>query len=418
MRAHADWASRLNVLWYLMPLLLVAAALAEDAAPPALKALYDQHQWFALRDALQEKTAPPLYKGAVAAAFNQNKEAEIYLAEVIKRNPTSDDAVEAHEMLSKLYARSGRYKDALQQLDELRQIRPNRADVENVRTLFAAWGKYPDQSASYAISARVRADVQKDGVKLPVTVHGKTVNWLWDTGFNFCMMSESEAKMLGVPVDESSSRVADSSGGTTTMRTAVVDELAVGSFHLRNVAFLIMPDSQEPMSDWQPGERGILGLPVALAFGSFSWKSDGTFEIRPGTHAQSAHQNLYLDGISPIVRVYFEDKPLDFALDTGDQAGTQLWQRFADDFPALMAERGSKGNQKVDQVGGANDRPTTVLPEVTLQVGGLDTTLRPAQVFARPVGDYFRYGLLGMDVLSQAHEVRVDFGSMKLELVK
>lgn len=418
MQSHADWVSRLKVLWPLVPLLLVVSSLAEVGGQPELKTLYNQHQWFALRDAVQENAVPPLYKGAVAAAFNQNKKAENYLAEVIKRNPTSDDAAEAREILSKLYVRSGRYKDATNQLEELLRIRPNRPDVENVRTLFAAWSKYPDQSIPKAAAASIHADVQKDGVKLPVTIHGKTVHWLWDTGFNFCMMSESEAKMLGVAVDETSSKVADNSGGTTSMRTAVVDDLAVGGFHLRNVAFLIMPDSQEPMSDWELNERGILGLPVALAFQSFSWKSDGTFEIRPETHAQSAHQNLCLDGISPIVRVHFEGKPLDFALDTGDQAGTQLWQRFADDFPALLAARGSKGNQKVDQVGGANDRPTTVLSEVMLEVGGLKTTLRPAHVFSKPVGDDFRYGLLGMDVLSQAHEVRVDFGSMKLELVK
>ncbi len=418
MRSLADCVSRLNVLWFLIPLLLNAASLAEEAAPPALKMLYNQHQWFALRDATKGKATPLLYQGAVAAAFNQNEEAERYLAEIIKRNPASDDAEEAHEILSKLYARSGRYKDALYQLDELRRVRPNRADVENVRTLFAAWSKYPDQSIPKATPARVRADVRKDGVKLPVVIHGKTAHWLFDTGFNFCMMSESEAKTLGISIDEASSKVSDSAGGTTTMRTAVVDEMAVGSFHLRNVAFLIMPDEQEPMSDWQPGERGIIGLPVALAFQSFSWRSDGIFEIRPETRKQPAHRNLCLDGLSAIVRVNFEGKPLDFAFDTGDQAGTQLWQRFADDFPALLAERGSKGNQKVDQVGGANDRPTTVLPEVTLQVGGLDTTLRPAQVFSKPAGDEFHHGLLGMDVLSQAREVRVDFGSMKLELAK
>ena len=142
-------------------LLLTVTSLAEVAGPPELKALYNQHEWFALRDALQGKAVAPLYKGAVAAAFNQNKEAERYLAAVIKESPASDDAVEAHEMLSKLYVRSGEYKNALYELDELRRIRPNRNDVENVRTLFAAWSKYPDQSVPRATTATVHADVQK-----------------------------------------------------------------------------------------------------------------------------------------------------------------------------------------------------------------------------------------------------------------
>lgn len=31
------------------------------------------------------------------------------------------------------------------------------------------------------------------------------------------------------------------------MHTAVVDDLAIGYTHIRNVAFLILPDSQQPM---------------------------------------------------------------------------------------------------------------------------------------------------------------------------
>jgi hypothetical protein len=60
---------------------------------------------------------------------------------------------------------------------------------------------------------------------------------------------------------------------------------------------------------------------------------------------------------------------------------------------------------------------TIALPEIQLRVGGLHTTIRPAQVFAKPVGDGFHHGLLGMDVLSQAREVSIDFRSMMLELL-
>ena len=39
--------------------------------------------------------------------------------------------------------------------------------------------------------------------------------------------------MLGIAIDESSATIADFVGGTTRMRTAVVDELAVGDVQLR-----------------------------------------------------------------------------------------------------------------------------------------------------------------------------------------
>jgi hypothetical protein len=33
-----------------------------------------------------------------------------------------------------------------------------------------------------------------------------------------------------------------------------------------------------PMSDWQPGERGVIGLPIVIALQSIGWRSDGTFQ--------------------------------------------------------------------------------------------------------------------------------------------
>jgi len=59
------------------------------------------------------------------------------------------------------------------------------------------------------------------------------------------------------------------------IRTAVIDELSIGDTRLRNVAFLVLSDSQEPMSDMPLGERGLIGIQVPIAVQSLGWKSDG-----------------------------------------------------------------------------------------------------------------------------------------------
>jgi hypothetical protein len=66
-------------------------------------------------------------------------------------------------------------------------------------------------------------------------------------------------------------------------------------------------------------------------------------------------------------------------------------------------------------VGGSNVRETVSAAGTQLRVGGLSTTLQPAQIFFKPVGDDFHHGLLGMDLLSQARKIRIDFASMTLE---
>jgi hypothetical protein len=109
------------------------------------------------------------------------------------------------------------------------------------------------------------------------------------------------------------------------------------------------------------------------------------------------------------------DKPLEFVLDTGNQAGTQLWERFARDFPGMVSQ-GSKTTKQVRQIGGASEREIVVMPELRLRVGGFDSVLQPANVFSKPVGNDLQHGNLGLDVLSQAAEVTLDFQSMSLTL--
>jgi hypothetical protein len=107
---------------------------------------------------------------------------------------------------------------------------------------------------------------------------------------------------------------------------------------------------------------------------------------------------------------------LDFVLDTGDQSNTQLWRRFGAEFAYLLKKRGMPSRERITTVGGSNVRETVRLPELLLQVGGLETRLRPARIYAKPTGDETHHGLLGMDVLSQAREVRIDLSQMRLDL--
>jgi hypothetical protein len=87
------------------------------------------------------------------------------------------------------------------------------------------------------------------------------------------------------------------------------------------------------------------------------------------------------------------------------------------DFDLFVKQHGTKSQQRVTQVGGSNLRETTMLPEITFRVGGLDATLRPAQVFSKPFGDDRHHCLLGLEVLSQAREVLIDFQSRSIELL-
>jgi hypothetical protein len=405
-----------TVLLLCLPLLLTGWAAGQT---PDLKHLYEQHRWAELRERLKTvEAAPPLYSGAVASAWNHITDAEKDLKEVIEGAPDSAEAAEAHEQLGYIYARSGRYRDVVRELDSILRTNPGRADVRNIRLIYSAFAKHEDQSIERYRPTAIHADISKEGIVLPISTHGKTVHWLLDTDFNMCAMSESEAKLLGVVTTETPAQAGDFASGTVKVRTAVINELSIGAIRIHNVAFLVIPDSQPPMNGLPPGHRGLIGFPVVWAMRALEWTNGGRLNIGfpPENHARS-ESNLFFDGLSAVTKVGYDGKNLDFILDTGNVAGTELWQRFANDFPDVIKLHGIQKKQTLTEIGGSRDRETTVLPEVELRIGGFETTLRPAPIFAKPVGDDFHHGLLGMDLLSRAREVRIDFRSMTLQLL-
>jgi hypothetical protein len=262
-------------------------------------------------------------------------------------------------------------------------------------------------------------EVTQTGVLLPLTVNGSRVNWLLDTGANVTMTSDAEAARLGLVIRDSEGRAADLAGGSASVRTAIVPRVVIGRTQFENVPFLVMPADQMPWKDLPPGRQGILGLPLAIALDALRWTRTGV--CHTGSTAINASSlptspNLRYDRLHVVTKVDVDGRTLEFLLDTGNQAGTQLWERFGKDFESLVKERGRKGSVRVTQIGGATDRDIIVIPGVQLKVGGKDTSLAEGKLFSRPVGDDRFHGLLGMDVLSQATEVAIDFRSMTLTL--
>ena len=234
-RASWGMATRITRTIALIPVLLIAA-LAHAQAGDSLRSLYDQHRYFELRDAIKDQNAPPLFPGAVASAFNDTKRAEKYLNRAIKLEPTSDEAYEAHGQLAYLFARLGRNREVVQQFDRMLAIKPNSPGVQNARSMFAGFSRYPDQAFGKKHSTKVRgATVSKDELTIPVSVHERALNWIVDTGANISVISESEAQMLGLTVGNEKAVFNDLNGGSAAMRTTVIDRLTIGEIEVRNV---------------------------------------------------------------------------------------------------------------------------------------------------------------------------------------
>ena len=301
-------------------------AVAQVDNEKSLGQLLEAGRWFELRDALEGTSAPALYEGAVAAAFDRIEDAETSLRQAIREASTVGIANEARELLSGLYLRLGRSADAGRLFDEILQVAPDRSDIEIARALFGAFSDSENQTVEAHQPATFRC-VEDGSLQMPVLVNGTPVTWGVDTGANVTMLSESEAQMLGIAIDETTARASDLAGGATAARPAVADHVVIGGTALRHVRMLVLPDSQPPFNEIEPGERGVIGLSVFVALETLHWTTAGPCRTGPSADPGADHRpNLTFDQLFLVTRAESDGRELDFVFDTGNHSGTSVFR--------------------------------------------------------------------------------------------
>lgn len=380
----------------------------------SLKALYDAHRWFELRDAVAKGGAPLFFQGAVTCAFNDLHRCEKHLASVIKSQPKSDQALQAHRLLTYAYLRQGKYREALAQADAVLALKPGDSDVQGDRPFLAVLSESPEQEVAH----RKFTSLHLADAGLPISINGAPATYWFDTGANVSAISQAEAKRYGLRVLAAPVKIGDVTGTQFDSQIAVADEVSIGSVRLKHVAFLVLSDQQPPFNQSPPGQRGLIGLPVLLALQRLVWRSDGEFEIGSKSATKTArHADLCFDGQHPIVQVQYEGRSLAFTLDTG-ATNTDLYPPFAAMFPELLRTAAKTDSYKIEGAGGAKTLNATVVPSLPFSIGGFPVVLKPAGILREFTveNSKFFHGNLGIDLLQQAHKTTFDFRAMTLTL--
>lgn len=407
--AHLCKPSAIASCWILLVSLCFSAR-QDDAN---LKSLYDSHQWFELRDSVRKGGASAFYQGAVACAFNDVRGCERKFRDVFHSTPMSDDAVEAHRILASAYFTHGEYKKALAEVDAILALRPTDGDALGGRPVLAAFSDTPDQQ----LNGR-HTTVQLEDGGLPFSINGVHATYWFDTGAELSVLTESEAKRFALRVRPTSGQVGDVNGTQINTKIAVADELSIGSIRIKHVAFLVLPDNQPPFNEQSPGSRGLIGIPVLLAFETFVWGADKSFEIGIKSSRDNASDAaLCFDGNHPLLQVAYENRALQFTLDTG-ATNTDLYPPFAAAFPQLIHSATRTDSYKMEGVGGAKYMEAATLESLKFSIGGFPTTLKSVGVLLKPTTNASRFfaGNLGIDLLQQAQKTTFDFRRMTLQL--
>ena len=375
-------------------------------------AIDDGRQWF--EPGADRSANSGIRRAAIAAAFNEAA-AETLLRGIIRSNPRSDDASQAHELLSRTYLRTGRYKRLIDNLDQWAASFPNRPEVQEEKSDVEQFRGLPDQRNGAHRVSTLRHDPGDWSV--PVSINGKSATYLLDTGAWISVMTESEATRLGLEIRAGSGVLGDPSGKGVTVRTAVARDVRLGEMRFQRVSFAILPN-QEPWSSIPPGEGGILGMPIWLAVRHVKWSDRGTWELggRSGAVDRSS-RNVVFSENRLLVAMSISGTRVFGIVDTGAN-GTDLNANFAEEFPALL-QNGTRETRDITGLGGTTSVSSIILSEVLLEIGPTRVVLRPAHVTLQrtaAIGGTCCIGNIGRDVLGQTGQFVLDLSAMTLKL--
>ena len=383
------------------------AVVATQTPPPAR--VDDGRQWVDAKPAITADS-PAILRGAIAAAFNDVATAEPLLQKIIRSQPKSEDAHEAHLLLSRIYLRSGQYKRLLENLEawaasfsDRNEVRTDQRDMELFRGL-------PDQVNGPRQPMTLPHDKGEGEFSAPVSINGKSAEYLFDSGAWISTITEAEAVRLGLEIRKGAGVVGDSSGKNVTVRTTVAKEVRIGPMRFQNVSFIVLPS--------QDG-GGILGIPVLLALSRLQWSNDGTWQLAgPAGKNEPEAANLVFFENRLLLALRVSNARVFVALDTG-AIDTDLNSNFADQFKELIQSKGTRGSRDITGVGGTATVDSIALPELTFDILGTPATLRPAHVTLQRtsgMGGKCCIGNVGRDLLLQTGRLIIDFSTMTLKI--
>ena len=392
--------------------ILAAGLSTTPAGELKAQGIDDGRPWLASR-ALPPPNASPILRAAAASARNQ-PQSERLLLRIVRSQPASEEARQAHDLLSRIYLRTGQYRRLLENLDQWSRSFPNDPqvpkDLEQFRGL-------PDQINGPRRVSNLTHGPEKD-FNAPILINGKRAAYLLDTGAWLSVMTESEAKRLGLPVRASAGLLMESSGKGVNIKTAIAKDLKVGSTVFHDVSFAILPDV-EPWRSMPVGRAGIIGVPILLHLGCIRWRQDRSWTLgcAPARN-DSAPPNLVFYKNRILLSSLADKDQVFMTLDTGAET-TDLNTNFAQQFAGQIQRQGVKDQTSVIGAGGTSVIESVTLPAVDFSIGGGMVSLRPAHVTMQnnpAMGGDCCIGNAGLDLLLQTGALTIDFSSMSLRL--
>jgi len=414
--------------------LFVTYALHAETNPP-LDSLLQRRHYFQLREALAspDKTVLPEHRRLYFQAFVHNFFHELPASNkdidlVFKKYSKQFTDKELGRLLGKKidnHAKLYEYKEAhatsVLLLSKYGSTisEEERKDIENSDLIWKGLEKVPAQRTRIHKDSRIGYKRDIAGlINVPVGFADSTFDFVFDTGANLSVITESYAIKAGLDVKNVVFKVRAVTGIEVDAKLGIAKTLKLGDVEVENVVFIVFPDSVLTFGGGAYKIRGIIGFPVIEQLQEVRIDKSGVMTV-PKEAVDKAIHNFGLDELTPVVQIGVNKDALAFTFDTGAQA-TDLNEPFYNQYKAAIEATGKMFDMQQGGAGGYTTSKAWRVPATVFTVGGQSVTIADLGVKTTSFNskDRFYYGNLGQDVMSQFRELVINFKYMYVDFVK
>ena len=415
----------ISIRWLFLA--IVAMQVSVFAQTANLENLYQNRQYFELRDALakvkNDKSPEVLfYRGLIANRFNQPEKSIEYLQKFLRKGGESKNLRAGYEALADNYSKTyeyGKSADTYKILIDRFSGKVTEEELNGYKNLFGLWNALaasPRQNISVAKNTEIKGTRDKARLlNIPVEAAGQKLDFVFDTGANLSTMTVSTAQKLGLQIIESDVTVGSATDKSVKSKLAVAPELKIGDILVKNAVFLVLEDKAMYFQPINYQINAIIGFPVIKSLGRVTLTRDDKIFVAAKNEKTPAEPNMLLEGLLPLAAGTYNGKRMLFSFDTG-AVTSNLYHAFYEAEKEIILKQSAPEKVKFGGAGGYSEVTAHKLKDLDLEIGGKTARFPKITVLTESVNTWSRYyyGNLGQDLIKQFERMTLDFNAMRI----
>jgi len=254
-----------------------------------------------------------------------------------------------------------------------------------------------------------------DNLEVPVDYKGFKDEFIFDSGANMSLISDSCATKMGMEIIESDITVGTSTDLSVQVKLAVADSLYVGDILFENVVFTVAPEAAMSFPEDSFYIHGVIGFPVFHQMGEIRMPKEGAI-IVPETPTDRPLNNMFLmNGKFPVVQMLSGGDTLLLTFDTGARR-SELSSGYYERHKAAVEQQSERQSHKSGGIGETVVVPVYKLRNFPFTIGSKSSILPEMLVMVEHI-DFTKSidGNLGQDIIMQFDTLVMNFKYMYVD---